>query len=71
MINYSDEYVEMLAKVAMKTLVDGGSDQDAMRAMLTKHEDEQALAWETTCGGCRRLLDRLYEQEEVDKAKTV
>lgn len=66
MINYSDEYIDMLMREYARATIAGREGYDGFRAMLTKHEEEQAMMWETTCPGCRRLLDRLYEKDVVD-----
>jgi len=70
MISYSDKYLELLLRVRDREIARGASDLHALRRLLTFHELEQVASWETTCSGCRRLLDRLYEQE-VDKADPV
>lgn len=64
MINYSDSYINMLMSEYAAASVGGASGYDAFRVMLTKHEQETAVVWDTTCAGCRRLLNKLKEIDD-------
>lgn len=67
MINYSDDYINMMMREYVKVTMNGGNGYDGFRAMLTKHEEEQAIVWETTCPNCRRLLDELHRKDQLDE----
>lgn len=66
MINYSDAYISMLMAEYDRATVNGANHCDGFRAMITKHEEEQAISWETTCPNCRRLLDEFYRRDVED-----
>ena len=63
MINYSDEYIDMLLNEFYRVTRATNSENDGLRAFLTKHEEQQAINWETDCPNCRRLLDELYRRD--------